>query len=324
MTTIGKVSRATQIANRVKLLSDIKAVIAQYPGMTMTVRQIYYRLVASQKIKNHIKSYNKVKDVLTDARLDGSISFDSIEDRTRTIHRVWDHETVVPNAIYLARQTDVELTVQTFQDKFLERFKKLDEYYDLPRWYSQPERVVVMVEKQALQGMFTEVCDDKQVDLLVCKGYPSVSILNQMGKRLRFLERNDHDPRCPHQLTVLYFGDYDPSGLDIDRNVEERLRYNFKANFVLERMAITLDQIDKFSIPPAPAKLTDSRTRGMEEATGEAMQVELDAIDPPDLTQIIEDAIDDHFDQDIYDGERTDELEERQKGIKDWLPGVLK
>jgi hypothetical protein len=296
------------------LLADIKAVIKQYPGFKMTVRQVYYRLVAAQKIPNSQKSYRQVKELLGKARMEGLISFDDIEDRTRTITRVTDSEAVVGHSVYLVRRTDEELSVEEFQNGFLNKFQNLDRYYDLPRWFNQPNMVVVFVEKQALQGLFMDVCEEKQVDLVVCKGYPSHSVLNDLAKRLR-----NYDDR---NIKLIYCGDYDPSGLDIDRDVQDKLYNTFGIDFDFERNAITLDQIDEYDIPPAPAKDTDSRTAGMEARLGEAMQVELDAIDPPDLKRIVSEAIDKHFDQDIY-VEREKELLERKLQINDWVPTVL-
>ena len=171
-----------------------------------------------------------------------------------------------------------------------------------------------MVEKQALQGLFMDICRDKQVELLVCRGYPSLTVLYKLARSFRGSDRSVH---------LLYFGDYDPSGLDIDRNVVERLRIDFGAKFKFERQAITLEQIEEYDIPPAPAKESDSRTKGMEERLGEAMQVELDAIDPPDLQTMIGNSIDMYFDENIYQTTRRQELKKRRNIIKEWLEDFL-
>ena len=281
-----------------KLLTDIQGVIKQYPGLKMTVRQIYYRLVAGQKLPNSMSSYNRVKRILTEARLEGQVSFDAIEDRTRAI-------------ITYAQTAD---TVEQYTRDWEYTIRKLDKLYTLPRWYGQPSRVIVLVEKQALQGLFMDVCKEKQVDLLVCRGYPSITVLYKLARQVRNTQQ---------KVQVLYYGDYDPSGLDIDRNVEERLRQDFGASFTFKRYAITRDQIEEYDIPPAPAKDTDSRTRGMEERLGEAMQVELDAIDPPDLQTIIRDSIDEFFDSEGYELKRGETLKARRKEIKGWLEDLL-
>jgi hypothetical protein len=282
-----------------QLLKDIKAVIAQYPDIKMTVRQVYYRLVAAQKVKNAMSEYNRVKRVLTDARRSGQVAYEDIEDRTRTV---------------VNGERDA-WTAKGYFDAYYTHFKTLDTKYDLPRWWGQETKVVVMVEKQALEGIFADVCTKQGVDLLVCRGYPSLSVLYELSQRLE---------DCDVDVQILYFGDWDPSGLDIDRSIQDSLGDDFGLSFEFERMAITRIQIDEYNIPPAPAKLTDSRTMGMEAKYGEAMQVELDAIDPPDLIDLITDAIDAHFDDDIYENDRAEELEKRQRQIKTWVSEVLK
>lgn len=286
------------------LLADIKAVIAQYPGVKMTVRQVYYRLVAAQKIKNAQSEYNRVKRVLKDARLDGSVKFTDIEDRTRKV-------TV----------TDIyEETAASMFNRYYDYVKVLDQYYRLPRWWGQPIRPVVLVEKQALEGIFRKVCDRLKVDLLVCRGYPSITVLWELGNHLRGYE-------CD-QIDLLYFGDFDPSGKDIDRNVEERLTNDFGVVFNFERIAITREQIDDYNIPPAPAKTTDSRYNGFMDKEGVAWQVELDAFDPPELTKIIEAAIDARYDDAAAD-RRKIEVGIRSRKMKEWIaaafnPGFVK
>ena len=298
-----------------KLLNDIITVINQYK-IKMTVRQVYYRLVAAQKVPNSDKSYQRVKAMLGDARKEGIIPFDAIEDRTRDILFMRDGKWLVRDGIQLVRWSEEDIPVERFEKAFLDNFKVLDTYYDLPRWYGQDSRVIVMVEKQALQGLFQNVCFEKQVDLLVCKGYPSLSILNELAKRLRKSGATD--------IRIKYHGDYDPSGLDIDRDVQNKMRNQFGIKFDFERIAITREQIDEYNIPPAPAKTSDSRFQSMEDNEGEAMQVELDAIDPPDLQGIIADAIDVEFDEDIYEEERAEELGERRELIKAWIQEVMK
>jgi hypothetical protein len=112
--------------------------------------------------------------------------------------------------------------------------------------------------------------------------------------------------------------------LDIDRDVQSKLRYQFQIDFEFERMAIVRDQIDLYDIPPAPAKTSDSRYESMVENEGEAMQVELDAIDPPVLKGIIREAVEEYFDKDIYDNYRADELEKRKAEVEAWIPTILR
>ncbi len=120
------------------------------------------------------------------------------------------------------------------------------------------------------------------------------------------------------EVVGIYFGDYDPSGADIERAVGESLDTDFGSYMNIERVAITREQIARYNIPPAPAKRTDSRTAGFVAREGVAWQVELDAIEPRTLQGIIRSAILAHYDPDVKQ-ERDEELERRRAKIRRWI-----
>ena len=277
----GKLNRQEAVA-----LSALQ-VINQYKSMRLTVRQIFYRLVATQKLANTVNNYKFLVNALTWARRGQLISYNSIEDRTRSVDK-GDRDEKDP------------------AEHFKEHLKYLQEaqnYYSVPLWYGQESRVVVMLEKQALASVFDRVTRPNQVDLVVCRGYPSLSLLYELSKRLA------HETRY---VNILYFGDYDPSGQDIQRSLKQTLEEDFYMEFNIERVAITRDQIDELHIPPAPAKKSDSRTRAFEEREGVSWQVELDAIEPNALTSMIEDAIQNFMDPEIR--EERDRLDKLREG----------
>lgn len=284
------------------IVSGAKNIISQYGGMRLTVRQIYYRLVASQVIPNNIGSYRSVVQALVDARRDGDIPYTDIEDRTRSIHVPKGQEEYTAASTFVA---------------YYDHLKNLDRKYDIPRWWGQPNKVMVLVEKQALASLFEQVTDQSGVDLVVCRGYPSLTLLYEVSERLQ-----DVDDGTEH-IQLLYFGDFDPSGADIERSVGDSLETDFDVDFEIERVAITMDQIKQYSIPPAPAKTTDSRYEKFVADTGVAWQIELDAIEPKQLQDIIEDAVEQRFDQDIFDGDREAELDRRRTQIKGWVKSAL-
>ena len=285
------------------LITHAKSVIRQYSGGTrLTVRQIYYRLVAKQLIPNSTGSYRSVKEALVHARRGGLIPYQDIEDRTRAIHQPSGEDEYEPAAYFNA---------------YYSHLKALDQKYDLPRWWGQPKKVMVLVEKQALSAIFQSVTDECGVDLVVCRGYPSLTLLWEISQRLE--DADDYT----EEFQLLYFGDFDPSGADIERATGDSLTDDFDLSFDIERVAITMDQIKLYNIPPAPAKTTDSRTAGFIADTGVAWQVELDAIEPVVLQGLIEDAIEGLFDDDIYDDIRQAELDIRRKKVKGWVRGAL-
>jgi hypothetical protein len=285
--------------SRDDLIEQANNIIGQYEGLKLTVRQIYYRLVASQLIPNSTSSYQKVVKALVYARKQGSVDYDDIEDRTREVHRV---------------ESEEYESATSYFNGYLNYIKRLDENYTLPLWWNQPVKMQVWVEKQALSSLFQAITDKWGVDLVVCRGYPSLTLLHEASVVL-----NGEDDK---DLQIIYFGDFDPSGADIERNVGESLDTDFGVVMDIERIAITRDQIDKYHIPPAPAKTSDSRYEGFLEREGVAWQVELDAIEPKTLQKMIEGAIKKHYDGKIALS-RAEELLNRRSQIREWIEGAI-
>ena len=282
------------------IISKVQAIIKQYGGMRLTLRQIFYRLVATQVIKNTEPSYKKLGRILVEARKAKKIRYTDIEDRTRAVHG--------------GAKMD-KSAVDHFRNG-LGYLKNLDTYYSMPRWWAQKKRVVVFVEKEALASVFENVTNEREVDLVVCRGYPSLTLMYDVAEHIKMTDSGEES------IHFLYFGDYDPSGADIERHVSEELSTTFGMVFEMGRVAITREQIEELHIPPAPAKATDPRTKDFEEREGVAWQVELDAIEPEALQQLIREAIDEHFD-DTLSSDRKDELEERKRQIRGWVQGAL-
>jgi hypothetical protein len=282
--------------SKTALIDAANGVISQYSGMKLTIRQIYYRLVAGQVMPNLVSSYKKLVNALTFARRDGSVDYEAIEDRTRAVHQPTSEQQTEGAAEYF--------------NGYYEYLKGLDTNYRMPKWWGQEKKVQVWVEKQALASLFQSVTDRWGVDLVVCRGYPSLTLLYEASNIL-----NDEDTK---DLQILYFGDFDPSGADIERAVGESLDKDFDVDMEINRVAITRDQITKYHIPPAPAKRSDSRYQAFVETEGVAWQVELDAIEPKTLQEMIDKAIGRHFDQD-QKKQRDQELERRKDKIRGYL-----
>ena len=279
---------------RDELIRAVRGIITQYEGMRLTLRQIYYRLVAAQLLQNRVSSYKFLSDVLARAREDGEIPWHAIEDRTREIHEGYGEE---------------RTAVEHF-NLFWDYVTHMDTRYEMPKWWKQPSKVFVVLEKEALYEVFRQVTDDLGVDLIPLRGYSSVTLLKSLSDRLQ-------DFGDTGELQVLYFGDFDPSGENIEESAEEKLR-EYGADFETRRVAITAEQIEEYNIPPAPAKTTDSRYAAFEARHGEAIQVELDAIEPRTLQGLIRDAIQELWDDDAGD-ERNTELQRRRVQIREWL-----
>lgn len=133
--------------------------------------------------------------------------------------------------------------------------------------------------------------------------YPSLTFLNEATQRFREAEERGKMP------VILYFGDYDPSGEDIPRAIEENIRKLGCESIEVRRIALMKHQVLNWNLPPAPAKETDSRTANWD-GLG---QVKLDAVMPEKLQRLCTDAIEELFDRSLYDELNEQESEERSE-----------
>lgn len=260
-------------------------VLDEYPPGMLTLRGLYYQLV-TRGMTNSLQHYKRVVSAMIAARWDGLVDFDAFSDRDRAMVGETRYE-----------ETDVAESI----DKAKEAIVAWMEYYNKNKWENQPIYPEVLIEKKALQGVFESVCSDNRVALGACKGYPSLTFLNELAKR--FIEAESRG-KLP---VILYFGDYDPSGEDIPRSIEENISRLGCPSIEVRRIALMEDQVQAWQLPAAPAKLTDSRTAKW---TGIG-QVELDAVEPRKLQSLCQQAIDTVFDRNLYAQLKETESHER-------------
>lgn len=250
-------------AESLQRLVIIDSILEEYwvDGYDLTVRQVYYQMVARGHIENSPKSYKRLADLVNNGRLAGLIDWDIIVDRGR--------ETVTPT---------------TWKDP-AEIVKKAADSFAVDKWKDQTNHVEVMVEKQALEGVLIPVCRRLGIRFTANKGYSSSSTLYEAGKRLLNYSLDGKTS------WVLYLGDHDPSGIDMTRDVEERLNlFAGQAWVNVDRLALNMDQIETLSPPENPAKETDSRYQSYIDRFGSSSW-ELDALDPRQLAGIVTDAV---------------------------------
>ena len=246
----------------VKKIETINHILAEYQaaGYDLTIRQLYYQLVARGYIENTQNSYKRIADLVNNARLAGLIDWEMITDRGR--------ETVTP---------------RTWESP-AEIIKQAANQFRLDLWKTQNNYVEVMVEKQALEGVLIPVCLQWGVRFTANKGYSSSSTLYETGKRLAAMSPQK---KC----YILYLGDHDPSGLDMTRDIQERLTMFSGVPVEVERLAFNFDQVFALHPPENPAKETDARYKEYLQNFGPASW-ELDAIDPQALANLVNNAID--------------------------------
>lgn len=269
-----------------KLVSTINTIVEDYQkmGYRLTVRQLYYQLVARDVIPNTERSYKNIVALVNNARLGGYIDWDAIEDRTRSFiaRGHWDSGRDI---LYSA--------VHSF-------------YMD--RWVGQENRVFCIVEKEALAGVMERACREWDVPILAARGYPSASVLREFV--VREFDTDGQD------VIVLHLGDHDPSGIDMTRDLEDRLNLLSRdaTHFSLERIALTMDQIQELNPPPNPAKTTDSRFASYRQQFG-VESWELDALPPPYINGLVERHIRQYIDETVWDA-RYAEMERIRTRLK--------
>jgi hypothetical protein len=142
--------------------------------------------------------------------------------------------------------------------------KHTKEFYRRALWDAQEAHVEIWLEKDALAGVLSEETYQFDVPLMVTRGYSSISFLHSAAEEIE-------EKGKPAYL--YYFGDHDPSGRDITRVTEARLReFAPDAEIYFERVAVTQDQIDDYDLPTRPTKKTDSRSKNFQVNRSKSMR----------------------------------------------------
>lgn len=264
------------------LINLINSIVAEYheQGYDLTLRQVYYQLVARGFIPNNERSYKNLGNVLNDGRLAGLIDWNSIIDRTRNLRR---------NAHWDSPKEIIESAAFQFA---------------LDKWEDQPNYVEVWVEKDALVGVVGQICNKLDVPYFSCRGYVSQSEMWTAAQR--FIRENRRRETC----TILHLGDHDPSGIDMTRDIQERMSL-FGADVRVDRVALTMPQVELYNPPPNPTKLTDARANSYIDTYGYECW-ELDALDPSVMTDLIRTNVDRLRDDDLYEAKKDKEYEHQQ------------
>jgi hypothetical protein len=242
----------------------------------MTLRQLFYQLVSNHGIENSAAEYHKLGVALVNARKEGLIPWDWIEDRTRRPRTVsmWDD---LPDFLQVVRRS-----------------------YRRDVWKDQNVYIEAWLEKDALSGLFKEVLEPYGVTLNVGRGYDGWDSIHRAAERLGTGE----------SASILYYGDHDPSGEDMVRSLRERLAF-FGCRPEIVKCALTLQDIKHYHLPPAFNKPTDRRTAKFTALHGEKCSVELDAMPWDILKERIVTEIEDRMDLDALTDTKGCEMSDR-------------
>lgn len=309
-------------ADRLAIIERAEAICEEYQaqGLRLTLRQCFYQFVARDLLPNKQSEYKRLGEILNDARMGGLLDWDFLVDRTRNLVSLpkWDSPAQLIRAVTKQYRTDL--------------------------WAPQHQRVEVWIEKDAGIGVIEGVCEENHVPYFSCRGYTSVSEIWAASQRIfDYISLGE-------QVLILHIGDHDPSGLDMTRDITDRLKTFLTRDWMREhpgcrrpgggttvedikddmrrhmgargwdgtgspwrvkRIALNQDQVERYSPPPNPAKTTDSRFEKYVEETGLDESWELDALDPVVLQDLIQTEIDGARDEGAWDEAEVAQEHER-------------
>lgn len=246
----------------------------------MTVRQVFYQATVKGIIDKTEAGYNKIQTDLVWLRRSGEVLYEWIADNTRFERRPQTYSGI-GDAIHTTAQ-----------------------YYRRSLWHDADRHLEIWLEKDALAGVVIPVTFEYDVPLKVSRGYASLSFLHEAGTAIGKLGR---------PAFIYHLGDFDPSGVDAAKSIEAGLReYSGNAEIVFERLAVTPGQITAWSLPTRPTKTSDTRAK----AFGHDLSVELDAIAPEELRELVETAIQRHLPEQRLLDLRAIEQDERDQLLR--------
>lgn len=267
---------------KLALIDHANEIIESYQaqGYDLTLRQLYYQFVARDLLGNTVQNYKRLGAVVSEGRRAGLIDWLAIVDRTRNLKSLphWANpgDYIMPNG------------------------------FMVDKWSTQPNRVEVWIEKEALAGVFERICRELDVPYFACRGYTSDSEIWSAAQRLSGYSEEGQLP------IILHFGDHDPSGIDMTRDIIDRIALLGGPEMDVKRLALNMDQVEEYEPPPNPAKETDSRFRGYMAAYGEESW-ELDALEPDVLAGLVRAAVNSVLDKKAWKLKQDEEKVGRKR-----------
>jgi hypothetical protein len=242
-----------------------EAILAAFEdtGKPVTVRQMFYLLTVLGAVEKEESGYRKAQRQLLALRREGLVPYDWVSDNTR----------------WMRKPT-------TYAD-LADFFDRAAAYYRQDLWIRSDVYVELWCEKDALAGVLMPVTSKYDVPLMVTRGYSSETFAYNAAEAMK---------ETGKPCYVYYVGDFDPSGWQMARSLEQKLT-EFGAPVAFERLAVNPEQIQEWGLPTRPSKKSDTRCKAFFAEFGAGTEsVELDAIHPDTLRRLVREAIEQHVD----------------------------
>lgn len=251
-----------QVKTLVKL-KQANAILKEYhdAGYIVSLRQLFYQFVARGLLENTYNEYKALGECLVTGRNCGVVDWDYMEDRVRN------------------------LTTPFAAENSFDMMRMSCDWFQMNPWLTQDTQVEVWVEKDAVFGVVHPICEEFRVPHFAGRGYVSVSELYSAGQRFSQFLAQGQTP------IVLYLGDHDPSGINMADDLRGRIEKYTREPVEVRRIALTMEQVERYNPPPNRTKEKDSRTAAYVAEFGTRECWELDALNPQDMVQLIREQI---------------------------------
>jgi hypothetical protein len=274
------------------VVSQVEAVLREYRAqLPLTARQIFYRLVGAHRYPKDERAYERLTNILVRARRARLIPFEYIRD---------DGASVIESEHYENKE------------QFYRQIREMGENFTRDKLARQGLGVRIYCEAAGMMPQISNVSDDYSIPVYSCSGFDSLT-----AKYDLFRDISRAHTYHGRRTVVLHLGDYDPSGEsifdaiaeDVHAFLSEAIPHKRPEEIAMfDRVALTRDMVVEYSLPTAPPKASDSRSRRW--AGGQTCQLE--ALPPDTLADIIRQRIENLLSGEILEQDREQELEDRQ------------
>lgn len=271
-----------------RLIDIVEGLTDYWP---VTVRQVYYQAVAKLYIRNNINRYGAVSKILTKLRRADIIPWNAIEDRTR---RTIDKQGVSSADQFFTQHCDYFLNIN---------------YFHLCRVIDQPNYIELATEKDALSSILEEAVRWHCVRLNVVRGQVSATMVNQMAERFEEAAYRGKEP------VLIYFGDLDPSGVQIPRALINNMRTEHQIDVRLVRAGLNPEQLKQYKLPQSmdAAKASDPNIKMWRREFPGVPPTEIDALHPAELKRLAVDSLETELDMSLFDSRDEQEKIDMQR-----------
>ncbi len=208
-------------------------------------RGMYYTLVDLGILPKTQENYKQLNKASVRWRKEGLIPIDAFADYTRRIIKDFNDTYEAPED-YVDRIFGY-LEEADIRDSVKDEFDFEHAGYRVPLWYEQENYVEIWIEKDAMQATFQSIVDGVQVVVAPQHGNGGVSYVHDNIERLK------REQEKGKKIYILYFGDLDPSGIEMDKRYKrDLLEASGIYNYEFVRWSVTKDQMERFDLQTDP------------------------------------------------------------------------